>query len=825
MPRPVLHLISQAHLDPVWLWPERDGIAEALTTLQSAVDRAAEFPEFKFTRSSAAIYRWAEQMDPRLFASIKELIVAGRWEVIGGWIEQPDCNLPSTESFLRQALYGKAYLQDRFGAAGDTRIGYVPDSFGHAAGLPQILQESGFDAYVFMRPQPENGITLPLLFQWQSPDGARVLGIRIPIQYSQSYAATPEELESIVRASAQKGFAPGFQNGAMWFGIGNHGGGPTREHIQHILKLQKDETLPEIRFSTVREFIAAVRAESAYAELPVIDHELQFVFRGCYAATGETKQQHRASENKLFTADALLVIRQPGRASARALDEDWWQLGFNQFHDILAGTCVFGSQEDIRTSFGSITHHARQSINQSAFAIARNVDTSGEPGSVLCAVNALPWARTATVQLDTFSAIHGRDEIVGLETPDRNRIPVQWMQSDANFGPWGLPWGRLTASLPLPAAGHRVFRVVTETSAEAFKNPFSGDDSVSTEQFIKTGEDTKVERLSVPAFATLKTPTGRNLLAAPPKLVIINDRSSTWGHSVESYDQVLAELDYDSVEQIESGKVLTVTRHRAHWDRSTFLVDVIEHHLSGDVELRVRFNWQQERQLLKLAFSTALKQAQSVSLNPGAIVTRPARGHEEPCHDWVALEGKIDGQLTTFAVGNDSTYSYSAQDAVLALTLARGVPHAEHPPFDYQDTTDLPFLDQGWQERRCWLHAGDGPCVAQGLSRRAKHWQIPAVAFFDSAHAGELPRELSVLQLDSPQVAVLALKAAEDGRGDIVRVQDQSGQSQTVRGRFQNQPFAFELAPWQIKTLRLSLQNSNFELEALDALESASTRR
>jgi len=138
--KPVLHLISQAHLDPVWLWPERDGIAEALTTMQSAVDRAHEFPEFKFTRSSAAVYRWVEQMDPRLFASIKQLIAEGRWEVVGGWIEQPDCNLPSTESFIRQALYGKRYFRDRFGEAGDTTIGYVPDSFGHGAGLPQILQ-------------------------------------------------------------------------------------------------------------------------------------------------------------------------------------------------------------------------------------------------------------------------------------------------------------------------------------------------------------------------------------------------------------------------------------------------------------------------------------------------------------------------------------------------------------------------------------------------------------------------------------------------------------------------------------------------------------
>lgn len=175
MSRRILHIISQAHLDPVWLWPEREGIAEALTTMQSAVDRSAEFPDFKFIRSSAAVYRWAEEMDTRLFAQIQNQVDSERWEVVGGWIEQPDCNLPSAESFIRQGLYGKAYFGHAFGSKGRTSIGYNPDSFGHCGGLPQLLHHTGFDGYAFMRPQPHENPELPMLFWWESRSGARVL--------------------------------------------------------------------------------------------------------------------------------------------------------------------------------------------------------------------------------------------------------------------------------------------------------------------------------------------------------------------------------------------------------------------------------------------------------------------------------------------------------------------------------------------------------------------------------------------------------------------------------------------------------------------------
>ena len=148
-----VHMIANAHIDPVWLWPEEEGREVVLATCRAMVEMLRRHPEFTFVRSSAATYRWIEEDDPELFAEISRYIKEGRWEVVGGWWVQPDCNLPCGESFVRHALYGKRYFKEKFGV--DVRVGYNVDSFGHCATLPQILKKCGIDYYVFFRPNPK----------------------------------------------------------------------------------------------------------------------------------------------------------------------------------------------------------------------------------------------------------------------------------------------------------------------------------------------------------------------------------------------------------------------------------------------------------------------------------------------------------------------------------------------------------------------------------------------------------------------------------------------------------------------------------------------
>lgn len=830
--RRVLHLISQAHIDPVWLWPWSDGAAEVLTTVQSAVDRAAENPGFKFTRASAATYRWLQEMDPRLFAAVKRLIRAGRWEVVGGWIEQPDCNLPSTESFVRQSLLGKAWSRRHLGV--DVDIGYNVDSFGHAGGLPQLLKRAGFNRYVFMRPDKSEAPKVPDLFWWEGDGGSRILTQRVPEQYSQSPRYTGDDLERLLRDTHERHFSPGFDHGLFFFGVGNHGGGPTREHIARVLALNGDPDLPELRFSTLAGYFAAVEASPAFRALPVVRGDLQYHARGCYSATGEVKHLNRRAEKTLVAAEALRVaadLSGPARRAARpSLHEAWWRVLFNQFHDVLAGSCVASTWPAVRDAVGGACAEADEDAVRSALQIARRVDTRGEPGGVLFVWNPLPWARRVTVQTDTFSDPHGRDPITHLQTREGTPVPVQWMNAEAHFGPWLLPWKKLTAVVDLPPLGYRVLRFATgaaPTPAPAPPPPFR----LSTE---------------VAGLESWTTKKGVEILSAPLGLVVVEDESDTWAHGVDSFEKELGRPVLVESVVVETGPLRTVHRQKATWGRSDIWVDFIHDVATDSVRLHFRINWQERRQILKLDLPTALAKPRVHCRCAGGVSTRRFSGDEQPMQDWVALTGRLGSVGHTVALLNQSSYSFSCTEGRLRVVLARSTPYAEFAIAvdDKQgawvdglrkpgqravigcrapDDSPEPFTDQGWQERHFALveHAGSGPAALGRLDREAESFQSRPLVFVDSAHPGELPWEGGFLSVAPDHLAVPAVKPAEDGDGFIVRLQEMSGRATTgvlrVHGGGDDLPVT--LAAWEIQTLRLRPARRGWTAEPCTLLE------
>jgi alpha-mannosidase len=190
-----LHMIGNAHLDPVWLWQWPEGLQEAKATFRSALDRLDESADFVFTSSSAAIYKWVEENAPDLFAEIRERVAEGRWQIAGGWWIQPDCNLPGGESYVRQGLYGQRYFREKFGVT--ATVGYDVDSFGHHGMLPQIVAKMGMDSYVFMRPQEHEKELPGRLFWWEADDGSRVLTFRIA--YAYTAGGTIDDLDRHIR--------------------------------------------------------------------------------------------------------------------------------------------------------------------------------------------------------------------------------------------------------------------------------------------------------------------------------------------------------------------------------------------------------------------------------------------------------------------------------------------------------------------------------------------------------------------------------------------------------------------------------------------------
>src|SRR5207253_1929970 len=270
----VLHMIGNAHIDPVWLWQWPEGYQEVRATFQSALDRMEEYPEFVFTCDSICFLQWVEETDPPLFEQIRARVTDGRWQVIGGWWIEPDCNIPGGESYVRQALYGQRWLRDRFGITATT--GANLDSFGHNATLPQLLRSSGLDSYVFLRPGPHE-LALPgPIFWWESPDGSRVLAYRIPHEYCSPGADLGHHVD---RALAQLPAEP--EELMVFYGVGNHGGGPTRANLDSIRRLNETGALPRLEPSSPRAFFDSVAGNG---DIPVHAGELQHHGVGCYSA-------------------------------------------------------------------------------------------------------------------------------------------------------------------------------------------------------------------------------------------------------------------------------------------------------------------------------------------------------------------------------------------------------------------------------------------------------------------------------------------------------------------------------------------------------------
>ena len=345
MTRGPLYMIGNAHIDAVWLWQWQEGYQEVRATFGSALDRMEEYPDYVFSADSVAYFAWIAEHDPELFERIKARVAEGRFEVVGGWWVEPDCNVRGGESYVRHALYSQRWLAEHLGVI--ATVGCNVDPFGHNATLPQLLSKSRMDSYAFLRPQAHERELPAPLFWWESADGSRMLAYRIPHEYCSPIG----EISGHVTKALQQ--LPVTSEPLMvFYGVGNHGGGPTIENIESIKKLSERDLLPQMFPSSARGFFDAVRDRP---DIPVHDTDLQPHAIGCYSAHSEVKRLLRTAEQQLLAAEkwstiAGTVSELP--AATGELAHAWKQVLFNQFHDIAAGTAIAPAYDDARDQLG-----------------------------------------------------------------------------------------------------------------------------------------------------------------------------------------------------------------------------------------------------------------------------------------------------------------------------------------------------------------------------------------------------------------------------------------------------------------------------------------
>lgn len=792
MNQPILHLICNAHLDPVWQWRWEEGCAEALSTFATAVEILKEHPELVFNHNEAVLYRWVRQHAPELFREIQELAVAGRWHISGGWYLQPDVNLPDTESLLRCMAEGRRFFREHFGA--EPRVAYNFDSFGHSAGLPQLLRLAGYEFYIHMRPQDPD---LPLpsdLYRWRGLEGSEVGALRIVVGL---YHTERHNLRQRLEEATERALHLHRDVPVFW-GIGDHGGGATREDLRLIAAYAQEERRVRLRHSTPEALYDALRPLLPAA--PCVEGELQRVFTGCYTSLARLKREAQTSLGGLVQAEGLRTatwwnLGQP--FPAHALEGAWRHHLFNDFHDILPGSCVHPAEQDALKLYGEIENTVRHVRLASATALNR-----GRPQPLyipLTVLAACPSCPAGPVEVEAMLDLRPKwsgQWHLRLSRLDGTEVACQEEQPEALLPFNG--WRRKISffdSLPQLGAAHYELRIAEGPPAPSPRPPALIHDLDPRAGLVRNLG-------AGPGGNAL-----RGLLLNP---LVVEDDGDAWGTHRWSYRQVAGHFECDpaSVRQIESGPVRTITEAVLGFGSSRIVFRTVAYADWPVLEFRLRIHWNEERRRLKLAVPTRLDGASLRCEVPGGAVARPADGQEHVHRRWLIVTGTLDGQPASVAVIHSGQNGYDFADGEVRLSVLRSAAYCHEQGFPLEPGRPWRFMDQGIHEVRLLVIAGKPEDVRRRVSGLADWLSAPPVAYahlpIGIALDSSSRRGPSFLHLKPHHLRLLACKPASDGQGLIVRVQEAAGEITRADLAVEGGPTTtFTLQPWEIRTLRL----------------------
>ncbi|MBQ8441295.1 MAG: alpha-mannosidase [Clostridia bacterium] len=781
-----IHLIGNAHLDPVWLWQWQEGFAEIKATYRSALDRMKEYDDFIFTSACGAYYMWIEKIDPEMFDEIRQRVKEGRWKLVGGWFIQPDCNIPCGESFARHALITQRYFEEKFGVMAQT--GYNVDSFGHNGNLPMILQNSRMKNYVFMRPGPHEKTIPNSLFTWESRDGSQVTTYRIPFHYNLSKNEQYELFEDIAKLAEEEG-----NDEMAFYGIGNHGGGPT------VALLNKMHDILDDRF--VYSHPDALFDSCDKSKLPVLREDLQYHAKGCYSAMSEIKANNRRSENALLRAEKFSILSGEllGAAyPAAELDRAWKNTLFNQFHDILDGCAIRESYDDARDVHGMTLATAADLENIALQRISWNIDTVGnkaterhipeelaeEIGYPVVVFNPHAYEVTDTVYIRS----HKNRFYHTVSDNEGNIIPMQTVRDSKTNRK--RKYARLF-EVTIPAFGYRVYRLYHHDNEVEFKNPFTVTENSIANSKIKVAFDSESGEIC----SLYDLEKGRELLAGSTRIGLYNDRNyDTWAHGIESFKDERPMKIKSKLSVTETGPVRATVRVEQTFGKSTIVRDYSILPDSDRVTVKTKVDFHEKFRILKLELPVNCKDGKSLCKIPFGVIERPTDGTEQVCGDWISLFDEKAG----IGLASDAKHSYDADGNKLSLTVLRSPIYADHFANEVKTRDEFcEFMEQGIQRFTYTLFPYKGCADAE---KNAALMQNPVVAVPETFHQGRLSAEYQGISVSKENVIVTAVKQHVSGKGIILRCYEAEDKDTDVTVNLFGTSFDFHIPHSGVKT-------------------------
>jgi alpha-mannosidase len=791
------HLIGQAHIDPVWLWPWSEGIAVVHSTFRSALDRMNETPDFAFTASSAQFYQWVAENDPEMLNEIRKRVDEGRWNVVGGWWVEPDMNIPCGEAMVRQGLYGQLTLQRLLGHR--ATVAFNPDSFGHAGTLPQIIKLQGMENYVFMRPGPKEKSIPADLFWWEGPDGTKVLAYRIPVSYTDRGSVRAR----IGQVMAQMKDQP-MTTLMSYYGAGDHGGGATKENIASVKEIQAEKDAPALLFSTPEKYFIEIRNDKSL-NLPVVKDDLQHHAVGCYTAEAEIKKSNRLSEATLITAEkiaALGSVMWNYKYPKADFSSAWKRILFLQFHDSLAGTSVPEHSMTAREGYGYALDIAHQSMYTAVQKLEWQVASEDPDSQYLLAFNPHAWEIKAFLEYD----LNWDTRNPSLAEDEKGNF--LWHQWNVGTTETGSRKG-LIVRTSVPAMGYRQIRIRAGNTPEL-------KPGVSAENHTMENEFLKVSFSDSGTIGITEKENGKELFAGGKtgcRAVIIDDPSDTWSHDIKAFNKEIGSFGNATIKIIENGPLRSIARVISSYNASTLTIDWLLYAGAHTVEARVTLNWNEHLKMVKFSFPVNIESPVATYETPYGFITRATVGDEDPGQRWIDVTGKNGADIYGLTVINNAKYGYSVDGNDLRISVLRSAVYAHHNPRVLDIEAEHIWQDQGIHTFRMSLVPHTDTWQRNNIVRLAEEFLSPAVVIYQGIHKGSMSKSGSFLSVDKENIIVSAIKQSEESDDLILRCVETSGINTltAINLAFVNRKWTGNFRPCEIKSLRMNSKTGDIK--------------
>lgn len=719
---PSMCVFGHAHLDVAWLWPLAETERKCARTFSTQLSLIEEYPEYKFLQSQPHLYQMLKIRYPDIYDKVKAEVDKGSIVPEGGMWLEADTVVTGGESLIRQFIYGKRFFKEEFGV--DSKILWLPDVFGYSAVLPQIMLGCGvkyfssskiFWAYYGGEPFPFN------TFLWEGIDGSRVL-----VHLCTSSNTTGMNVETIINRWNNRVQKNNISDRMIPFGIGDGGGGPSRDHIEVVRRTENLEGVPKTRMCTPLEFFKNLEEQGTPSARYVGEMYFQ-AHRGIYTSQAKTKRGNRKSEFALRETEMWGTIAKNIKGfefSAQTMEKEWKQVLLNQFHDIIPGTSIKRVHDEAEEGYRKVIESAENTMRKAALSLT---DSSEKSISVF---NSLSYERKVLVELP--EGMHGAVDASG------NTCPVQKVRED------------ILAEVTVPPCG---WTTLYCSKVKKLNTEVKATQNTLENKYMKIKLNDRGEICSIldkRNFIELTSGCCNSFKMYKD----VPSRNDAWDIN-SMYDQTPVELDSKAdFEIVANGPVMASVRVRGKLNDSYLTQDIKIYHNSRRIDFVTTIDWKEDHKLLKVNFPVNYYSDESVQEIQFGYVKRPVHKSRQYDADrfevynqkWTAIMEEAGGA----AVINDSKYGVNVADSSINLTLLKS-PLAP----------DM-YADRGKQEFTYSLYTWDGSFLKSNIIHEAYDINCPVLTVPGGAG------EMSVFSVNNLNVIIDSVKPAEDGSDDVI---------------------------------------------------------